>query len=62
MDMEVRKGSEEYKERFIKHLVEEVGIDRDMAEAEYEAGIEKLEDEISHPETDADMAISYWDE
>jgi len=62
MDTEVKKGSSEYKERFIEYLVKGIGIDPDLAKAEYEAGIENEEDEFSCPESDADMAISYWDE
>ena len=60
MDTKIKKDSDEYKERFVDYLMKGFGMDRDIAEAEFEATLENVTEEFSCPESDADEALSYW--
>jgi len=64
--LELLITSEEYKDKFISHIVHRVKLepnDMGIAYSEYDAYLESLgEDWVGDPEDDAEECLSYWAE
>lgn len=59
----IKTDSQEYKDRFIKHLTD-CGLEHEMAVEEFYAHSESgfMDEATSNPESDASECLSYWND